>query len=89
MTFPAKQKKMWETTTRKPLFLLRLFGLLRLRYAQRALLRLLLNDAPRNTRGLCDRPPHQGDGKHRPYVPTVCLIHPPSKSPNSLTICET
>jgi hypothetical protein len=89
VTFPAEQGKMWETTTRKPLFLLRLFGLFLLRYAQRALLRLLLNDPPRNTRRSLRPAPAQGGDKRRPYVPTVCLIHPPNNSPISLTICET
>ena len=39
--------KVWETATRNPLFLLELFGLFLLRLAQRAFLRLLLNEPPR------------------------------------------
>ena len=39
-----------DAHTRKPMLLLRLFGLLLLRYAQRALFRLLLNEPPRRTR---------------------------------------
>jgi len=41
-----------DDTTRNPLFVFRLFGLLLLRYAQRTLSRLLLNEPPRNTRRL-------------------------------------
>ena len=50
MTFLAGQEKMWETTIRKPFSFQSLFGLFLIRYAQRALLRLLLKDPPRNTR---------------------------------------
>jgi len=41
-----------DSTTRKPLFLLSLFGLFLLRAAQRTLLSLLLNAPPRKTRCL-------------------------------------
>lgn len=43
-----------RTTSRKPLLLLRLFGLLLLRYAARALSRLLIHDPPRKSPG-CPR----------------------------------
>ena len=43
-------KKNVATTDRKPILLLRLFGLLLLRAAQRVLLSLLLKEPPRNTR---------------------------------------
>ena len=39
--------KMWDATTRKPMFLLLLFGLFLLRYAQRAFLLLLFHEPPR------------------------------------------
>jgi len=52
-----------ETITRNPLFLFLLFGLFLLRYAQRALFRLLLNDPPRTTRRSLRRSPHAW-GKH-------------------------
>jgi hypothetical protein len=39
-----------DKQTRKPMLLLRFSGLLLLRYAQRALFRLLLNEPPRRTR---------------------------------------
>jgi hypothetical protein len=54
-----RRGKNMETTTRKPLFVFLLFGLFLLRYAQRALFRLLLNDPPRNTRRSVRRSPHQ------------------------------
>ena len=40
---------MWETK-RNPMLLFELFGLFLLRYAQRALSRLLFHDPPRKTR---------------------------------------
>lgn len=46
-TIPLKNV---DAATRNPLFLLRLFGLLLLRYAQRTFLSLLLNVPPRSTR---------------------------------------
>lgn len=45
------QKKIsWESTTRKPMLLLKLSGLFLLRAAQRALFRLLFQEPPRTTR---------------------------------------
>jgi hypothetical protein len=43
------EKRGTPTTTRNPMLLLRLSGLLSLRYAQRTFLSLLLNAPPRNT----------------------------------------
>ena len=48
-----------ETTTRNPMLLFLLFGLFLLRYAQRALFRLLLNDPPRSTRRSIRRSLHR------------------------------
>ena len=46
---------MWETK-RNPMLLFELFGLFLLRYAQRALSRLLFHDPPRKTRSPVDLP---------------------------------
>ena len=82
-------EKRGTTTRRNPMFLLRLFGLFLLRYAQRTFLALLLNDPPRTTRWPAGRPPHKGQPSRSPYVPrvsVVCLIHPPNSRPISATI---
>ena len=53
----AGVRKSVDTTTRKPILLLRLSGLLLLRAEQRAFLELLLNAPPRNTRGCFESAP--------------------------------
>ena len=59
-------EKRGTTTRRNPMFLLRLFGLFLLRYAQRTFLALLLNDPPRTTRWCVGRPPHKGQPSRSP-----------------------
>jgi hypothetical protein len=76
-----------------PVFLLRLFGLFLLRYAQRTFLVLLLKAPPRNTRW-CDEPiPSAGQrqtvtasGPRRYRLASTDWIHPPSSRPISATI---
>jgi hypothetical protein len=75
---------MWETHTRNPILLLKLFGLFLLRYAQRALFRLLLNEPPRSTRCPWTRPSQRGIHPVRDN-----FIQPPSNLPISATITET
>ena len=58
---------MWDKlTTRKPMLLLRLFGLFLLRYATRALSRLLFQDPPRTTRRSVTGSP-TGLGRQKEY----------------------
>lgn len=68
-----------ETTKRKPMLLLRLSGLLLLRYAQRALFRLLLNEPPRRTRL------HRADPSQRVLRPGSDSFHPASKQAAQLS----
>lgn len=75
---------MWETTTRKPMLSLRLFGLFLLRLAQRTFLALLLNEPPRSTRLSTGCALHDGPGGPG----AMLLIQPPNRRPNSITISE-
>ena len=71
-----------DTTTRNPLFLLRLFGCLLLRYAQRTLFSVLLNAPPRNTRWRYEPIPSAGQrqtvtaiGDRAYRLPSIDLKH--------------
>ena len=85
---PARLKNVDEHN-RKPVFMFRLIGLFQLRYAQRTLLRLLMNEPPRNTRRLRVWPHNTGpEGRQLPYG-LLTLRHPPNNRPISATILAT
>ena len=73
----GKRKKMWDAQlTRKPTLLLRLFGWLLLRLAARALLRLLFQEPPRNTRAYFTGSPAD---LSRPLENTIKRLFSPKK----------